>query len=80
MIKNRDRYPDVTFLPDADIKPIGTCEGVRLVLVGREQGTDAAIVAKSYNPEFSPDEELHATPLYELVAHTFGEINITEAV
>lgn len=77
-IINRDRYPDVDFLPDSEIKPIGTCEGVRLVLVGKEQGTNADVVAKSYSDEFSPDEELHATPLYELLNHTMGAIELFE--
>lgn len=78
MITNRERYPDVDFLPDSEIRPIGTCEGTRLVLVGKEQGTGADVVAKSYTAEFSPDEELHATPLNELIAHTFGGISLDE--
>jgi hypothetical protein len=76
-VSNRDRFPDVEFLPDAEIRAIGDVEGITLVLVGREQGSNAPVVARAYtdNPT---SEDLHAVPLYELMAHTFGSINILE--
>lgn len=76
-IANADRFPDVDFLPIDEIRPIGDVEGTTLVLVGREQGTDAAVVARSYTDD-PASEQLHAVPLYELLSHTFGEVNITE--
>lgn len=76
-ITNRDRFPSVDFLPDEEIKPIGDVEGTALVLLGKEQGTDAAVVARSYTSD-PASEQLHAVPLYELISHTFGSVNITE--
>ncbi|NJR38542.1 MAG: hypothetical protein HC781_06445 [Leptolyngbyaceae cyanobacterium CSU_1_4] len=76
-IRNRDRFPDVDFLANAEIRAIGEVEGITLVLVGKEQGSDAPVVARAYTDNFT-SEDLHAVPLYELMAHTFGSINILE--
>ena len=66
MIVNRDRFPDVDFLPEAEIRKIGTVGKTTLVLVGREQGTDAPIVSRSYTAD-PTTEELFAFPLYTLL-------------
>jgi hypothetical protein len=78
-ITNRDRFPEVDFLPDSEIRAIGDVEGIKLVLVGRFQGVDAPVVAKSYTDD-PTTEELFAMPLYELLSHTFGAVNITENI
>ncbi|WP_088889573.1 hypothetical protein [Leptolyngbya ohadii] len=77
IISNRDRFPDVDFLDAADIRPIGTVGSTTLVLVGYEQGSQAAIVAlaKTHRPS---EEELFAMPLYELIGHSFDPIKITD--
>lgn len=76
-IHNRDRFPNVDFLPPEQFKIVGDAEGIPLVKVGFEQGTDALVVAKSYtsNPQA---EDLHAVPAYELIAHSYGPVNIKE--
>ncbi len=76
-VSNRDRFPDVEFLPDAEIRAIGDVEGTTLVLVGKELGSDAIVVSRAYTDDFI-SEDLHAVPLYELMAHTFGTITIPE--
>ena len=76
-IKNRDRFPNVDFLPLDQQKIIGDAEGIPLVLVGKEQGTDAPVVAKTYTSDFTA-EDLHAVPAYELLNHAQGSITITE--
>jgi hypothetical protein len=77
-IVNRDRFPDVNFLPDDEIKLIGSCEGVSLMLIGHEQGSDALVVAKSNSKKFNSKEQLYAIPLYELLNHTMGAVVINE--
>lgn len=74
-ISNRDRHPDVDFLPDSQIVSIGDVEGDTLVKVGVQRGTDDLVVARSYTS--SPaTEKLFAVPLSELLSHTFGAVNI----
>lgn len=76
-ISNRDRHPDVDFLPDDQIIAVGDVEGTTLVKVGVQRGTSDLVVARSYTS--SPaTEELFAVPLSELLAHTFGAVNIRE--
>lgn len=77
MIKNRDRFPNVDFLPDDQQRIIGDVEGVPLVLLGTEQGTEDQIVARSYSSDFK-SEELHAVSLSELLRFTQGAININD--
>lgn len=78
-ITNRDRFPDVNFLPDANIKKIGTVGNTDLVIVGKEKGTDAPVVSSSYtdNPA---QEELFAVPLYELMSHSQDAITIDKII
>lgn len=75
-IVNRDRFPDVDFLPDGQIKPIGDVGGVTLVLVGREQGSKADVVARAYTDK-PATENLFAMPLYELLNHSQDPVNLT---
>ncbi|MDM9583124.1 hypothetical protein [Nostoc sp. GT001] len=77
IITNKDRYPDVDFLPNDEIFKIGDIGGTALLLVGTEQGSNAPIVAKSY--ESDSDEELFAIPLYELL-NSQDPVNITEEI
>ncbi|NDJ20978.1 hypothetical protein GS682_04825 [Nostoc sp. B(2019)] len=77
IITNKDRYPNVEFLPSNEITQIGDIGGTTLLLVGREQGTNAPMVARSY--EMDSDEELFAIPLYELL-NSQDLINITEEI
>lgn len=76
-IVNRDRFPDVDFLPDGEIKPVGDVGGVTLVLVGSEQGTDAPVVAKAYTDK-PTSEELFAVPLYELLNQSQDSISLPD--
>lgn len=78
-VSNSDRFPDVDFLPPDQFKVIGDVEGTPLVLIGREQGTEAPVVARSRTDD-PTTESLFAVPLYELMSHTFGEINIEEEI
>ncbi|MBW4675940.1 MAG: hypothetical protein KME52_18535 [Desmonostoc geniculatum HA4340-LM1] len=80
MITNKNRMPDVDFLPDNKIHPIGNIGGTRLVLLGKEKGTNVAVVSRSYTAEFDPDEELFAIPLYELISHSQESIELTEDI
>jgi hypothetical protein len=77
-ICNRDRFPDVDFLPDDKIKLIGSCDGTSLMLVGHEQSGGAMVVARSNSRIFNPKEQLYATPLHELLNHTMGAVEINE--
>ena len=79
MITNRDRFPDVDFLPPDQFKIIGDVEGTPLVLIGREQGSDALVVSRTHTDD-PATENLFAVPLYELLSHTFGAVNIAEDV
>lgn len=72
--------PDVDFLPDSEIRPIGNIGGTRLVLLGKEQGTNVAVVSRSYTTEFDPNEEFFAIPLYELIGHSQESVEITENI
>ncbi|MCC5636305.1 hypothetical protein LC593_10635 [Nostoc sp. CHAB 5844] len=78
MITNKDRYIDVDFLPDNEIRPIGNIGDTRLVLLGKEQGTNTAVVSRSYSVEFDPNEKFFAVPLYELISHSQEPIELTE--
>lgn len=76
-ITNRDRFPNVKFLPDSEIKPVGDVGGTTLVQVGTEEGTDVMVVARSYSQD-PTTEDLFAIPLYELLNHSFEPITINE--
>lgn len=76
-IKNRNRFPEVKFLPESEQRIIGDVEGVPLVLLGIEEGTDDQIVARSYSSDFK-SEELHAVSLSELMRFTQGTLNLKE--
>lgn len=78
-ITNKDRFPDVDFLPDNKIRKVGTLGDTPLVLIGFEQGTDAPVVSQSRtgNPA---TEELFAVPLYELLSHTLDPVSIPEPI
>jgi|GEM_PF-6830261 hypothetical protein len=80
MILNRKNYPEVDFLPEDKIRPIGTIGDTRLVLLGKEQGTEALMVSRSYADEFDPKEDFFAVPIYELISHSQELIEIKEAV
>jgi hypothetical protein len=77
-ITNRDRFPDVDFLPDNQIKLVGSVGSTTLVLVGHEQGSDSLVVAKSYAAD-PTKEDLFAVPLYELMSHSQDAVNITDS-
>lgn len=72
-IKNRDRFPNVDFLAIDQQRVIGSVEGVPLVLLGTEQGTDDQIVARSYSSDFKT-EDLHAVSLSELQRFVQGSL------
>lgn len=74
-INNRDRFPDVDFLPPNQFRMIGDAEGTPLVLIGFEQGSDTPIVARTCTNDLLA-EDLFAVPLYELLSHCFGAVNI----
>jgi hypothetical protein len=74
-ITNRDRYPNVEFLPDSEIKPVGDVGGTTLVKVGTEEGTDVMVVARSYSQD-PTTEDLFAVPLYELLNHSPDPVTI----
>lgn len=79
-IKNKDRYPDADWLPEQ--KSIGTIEGRTLLLIGYEYAPPL-VPNKADYPLVAIDrgeDSLFATPLYELVSHTQGKIDITEAI
>ena len=77
IITNKDRYPNVEFLSSDEMNQIGDIGGITLLLVGKEQGTNAPVVARSY--ENDSDEELFAIPLYELL-NSQDPVNITEEI
>ena len=78
-IANQSKFPDVDFLPESEFRQVGTVAGTPLFLIGKEQGSDAAVVAKveSGDPE---TEQLFAIPLHELISHTHHQIEITEEI
>jgi hypothetical protein len=80
VITNKDRYKNVDFLSDDKIRPIGNIGGVRLVLLGKEQGTGTAVVSRSYSVVFDPKEDFFAVPLYELINHSQEPIELTEDI
>lgn len=80
MITNKNRYPDVDFVPDSEIRPIGNIGGVRLVYLGRQQGTNDIVVSRSTASEFTPNENFFAVPLGDLALHSQDPINITEEI
>jgi hypothetical protein len=71
-IKNKDSYPDCDFFDEENMQVIGDVGGVPLILIGRERGTNAMIVARDDRPYF------HGTFLEELIAHTQDNVNINE--
>jgi hypothetical protein len=71
-IRNKDSYPDSDFFDEEDMQVIGDVGGVPLILIGRERGTRAMIVARDDRPYF------HGTFLEELIAHTQDNVNINE--
>lgn len=75
-IANRERFPDVNFLPDSKIKIIGDVGGVKLALIGKEMGTDAPVVSRCQSDPTK--ERLFAIPLYELLTHSTEPVNIPE--
>ncbi|HEY9644382.1 MAG TPA: hypothetical protein V6C57_28060 [Coleofasciculaceae cyanobacterium] len=76
-IVNRDRFPEVDFLPESEFKVIGEAEGELLVLLGKEQGTGSAIVATTDTPYFQ-NQDLQAVPLQSILKFAQGPVNITE--
>lgn len=76
-VVNRDRYPDDEFLPQSKLRQVGFTEGEKLILVGYEAGTKAAIVAKTTEENFK-SADLVASYLYELVSHSQGSIELYE--
>jgi hypothetical protein len=79
-ITNKDRLPEVDFLPSNKIRPVGTIGGVGLVLLGKEQGTNAPVVSRFYAAEFDPNEEFFAVSLYELLSHSQEAVVLTEEI
>ena len=75
-IGNKDRNPDVDFLPDSEIRPIGTIGNQILLLVGIEQGSDALVVARANSTDNYFLEKLFAIPLYELLSHVQDPVSI----
>ncbi len=73
LIKNKDRYPHVTWLEEA--QPIGEIAQIPLVLLGYEQGTDDPIVSRDIH-----NEPYFAVPLSELSRHSQDPINITQQI
>ncbi len=80
MITNKDRFPDVDFVPENQIRPIGTVGGDRLVYLGKQQGTGSLVVSRSYAPQFTLTENFFAIPLDELLVHSQDPITITEEI
>lgn len=71
-ITNRDRYPGSEFVAAEQIKPFVEIDGTIYLLVGYEDGDkDTPLVARQPT---DGSENLHATPLYELVKFAQGEI------
>ncbi|MEC4815032.1 MAG: hypothetical protein SAK29_17395 [Scytonema sp. PMC 1069.18] len=70
-IKNRDRYPDTgfDFLPDDEIRIVGTWGGKNIVLLGYEKGSDEPIISigRTNDPA---SEDLSASPVHDL--YKFG--------
>jgi len=77
-IINQEQFPEVDFLKSDDFYQIGTIGDTTLLLVGKEQGSKAPIVAKSYESA-RDSEELFAVPLYALL-NSQEPINITEDI
>ena len=77
MITNKDRFPEVDFLPDPEIRIIGLVGSDKLAIVGFEQGTDSPVVAYARTNK-PAKERLFAIPLYELLSHNYEEIRIPE--
>ncbi len=71
-ISNKDRYPDIDFLSESEIRVIGDIGGIPLVLLGFEQGTKSPVVSKD------DEKDYFATPLYELISHSQDPVNIYE--
>ncbi len=76
-ITNRDRFPEVDFLKDDEIKVIGDVGGDPLAQVGTEQGTNDIIVSRCQTDR-PGGEELFAVPLSELASHSKEVITIDE--
>ena len=73
-ISNKDRYPGSDFVADDKIKPFAEVDGSTYVLVGYEDGDeDAPLVAKA-RTENPSEEQLFATPFYELLKFAQGEV------
>ena len=75
-IGNKDRNPDVDFLPDSEIHPIGTIGNQILLLVGVERGSNALVVARANSADNYFSEKLFAIPLYELLGHVQDPVSI----
>lgn len=70
-VKNRDRYPDTEFdfLPDDEIRVVGTWGGENIVLLGYEKGSDEPIIGIGHTDD-PASEDLSASPIYDL--YKFG--------
>lgn len=79
MIQNKDRFPDVVFLSNSQIKIVGTVGTENLALIGFEQGTEAPIVARAQTSD-PAEETLYPVPLYELLSHSYDPVAITESI
>lgn len=77
VIQNRDKFPNVKFVPDSEIKQVGDVGGVPLVKVGVEEGTEVMVVARAYTSD-PGTEDLFAVPLYQLLSHSPDPVNIYE--
>lgn len=78
-IKNRDRFPNVDFLPSEQIRLVGSVDEEPLMLVGFERGTDDPLVARSYTND-PASEQLFAVPLSELLTHVKEPISIPSPI
>lgn len=75
-IINQNRYPGSEFVEPEEIKPFVEVEGSVFLLVGYEDGDkDTPLVAQQPT---NGSESLQATPLYELIKFTQGEIKQIE--
>jgi hypothetical protein len=73
-IVNRDRFPEVDW--EENPRQIGVVEGDRLILLGKEQGTDAEIVSRDNGVV----DTYHAAYFYEIIGQNQGKIEVTEDV
>lgn len=71
-IVNRGRFPNVDW--EESPRQIGTVEKDRLILLGTEQGTEAAIVSC----DNGVDDDYHASYLYEILGQAQGKVELFE--